>query len=331
MEYRHLRFFIAVAEELHFTKAAARLHIAQPHLSQEIRHLEEELGMALFSRDRRHVSLTPAGRAFLVRARLLLVDTAAAIRAAQRASRGETGLLRVGFVSSAGFGVVLPDAVRRFRRERPEVEVVLSEQNSDEQIDLITRERLDIGLLHPPLKSERGLEIETLIMEPLVAALPENHPLALRRSIRLPALAGEPWILFPKGVASRLHEVVMMACTDAGFSPRVIQEALKLSTIMSLVASGLGVSLVPQPLARLGLPRIVCVPLAGQRPSLPLALIWRRGDDNPVLAPFMHVVREEAAKSIKADQLVRSVTNHWKRIEGKSQKRKRRLRVEKLH
>ena len=300
VEYRHFRFFIAVAEELHFTRAAARLHVAQPHLSHEIRRLEEELGVSLFARDRRRVTLTPAGQAFLAHARLVLADTAGAVRAAQRASRGETGSLRIGFVSSAGFGVVLPDAVRRFRTERPEVEVVLNEQNSDEQVELITKGKLDVGLLHPPLKSELGLEIEIVLTEPLVAALPENHPLAKRRQIELRALASEPWILFPRGIASRLYEEIMIACAGAGFSPRVVQEGIKHSTIMSLVASGLGVCLVPQPLARLGLKRIVCVPLAEKGPALPLALMWRRGDTNPPLAPFMQVVREEAARTIKA-------------------------------
>jgi len=296
MEYRHLRFFIAVAEELHFTRAAARLRVAQPHLSHEIRRLENELGVPLFARDHRRVVLTFAGQAFLEHARRVLGHTADAVRAAQRAHRGETGCLRIGFVSSAGFGVVLPDAVRRFRLERPDVEVVLSEQNSDEQVELITHARLDVGLLHPPLRSELGLEIETVLVEPLVAALAENHRLARRRKIELAALADEPWILFPRAIASRLYEVVMLACTGAGFSPRVVQEANKLSTIMSLIASGLGVSLVPQPLARLSLGRITCVPLGAQGPLLPLALMWRRQDANPTLVPFLEIVREEARR-----------------------------------
>jgi DNA-binding transcriptional LysR family regulator len=308
MEYRHLRFFVAVAEELHFTKAATRLHVAQPHLSQEIRRLEKELGVTLFERDRRRVMLTAAGRAFLVRAQMLLADTSAAVRAAQRANRGETGTLRIGFVSSAGLGIVLPDAVRRFRTERPEVEVLLSEQNSDEQVDLITRRRLDVGLLHPPLKSELGLEIEIVSNEPLVAALPGNHPLAASRSIQLRALGNEPWILFPRGIASRLYEEIMIACAGAGFSPRVVQEGIKLSTIMSLVASGLGVSLVPQSLGRIGLRRVTCVPLAEKGPTLPLALIWRRGDANPTLPPFMQIVRKVAASAHQADKPGRRIS-----------------------
>lgn len=294
IQHRHLRFFIAVAEDLHFTRAAARLRVAQPHLSLEIRRLEEEVGVPLLMRDRRRVALTAAGRAFLAHARLALDDIVSAVRAAQRAHRGETGSLRVGFVSSAGFGGLLPQAVRRFRMERPDVEVVLNEHNSDEQVELISRGRLDVGLLHPPLESELGLQIENVLVEPLVAALPENHHLARRRRMELGALAGEAWVLFPRAIASRLYEEIMIACADAGFSPRVVQEGIKLSTIMSLIAAGLGVSLVPQSLARLRLGQVVCVPLAKAAPALPLALMWRRGDSNPPLAPFMQVVREEA-------------------------------------
>lgn len=295
IQHRHLRFFIALAEELHFTRAAARLRVAQPHLSLEVRRLEDAVGVPLVARDRRRVLLTPAGRAFLLHARRVLDDTDSAVSAALRAHRGETGSLRVGFVSSAGLGVVLPDAVRRFRTERPDVQMVLNEHNSDEQVELITQGRLDVGLLHPPLRSELGLQIENVLVEPLVVALPGNHRLARRRRIALGALAGEPWVLFPRAIASRLYEEIMTACADGGFSPRVVQEGIKLSTIMSLIGAGLGVSLVPRSLARLRLGRVVCVPLAKAGPALPLALMWRRGDANPPLAPFMQVVREVAA------------------------------------
>ena len=296
IQHRHLRFFIAVAEELHFTRAAARLRVAQPHLSLEIRRLEEELEVPLLVRDRRRVQLTAAGQAFLDHARLVLAGTVSAVRAAQRAHRGETGCVRVGFVTSVGFGVVLPDAVRRFRTERPDVEIVLNEHNSDVQVELLANGQLDVGLLHPPLKSELGLQTETVLAEPLVAALPQNHELARHPRIELGALASEPWVLFSRAIASRLHDEIMMACADAGFSPRVVQQGIKLSTIMSLVGAGLGVSLVPRSLARAGMRRVVCVPLSKSQSALPLALMWRRDHANPPLAPFMEVVREEAGK-----------------------------------
>jgi DNA-binding transcriptional LysR family regulator len=300
IQHRHLRFFVAVAEELHFTRAATRLRVAQPHLSLEIRRLEEELGVPLLARDRRRVQLTAAGQAFLDHARLVLAGTVSAVRAAQRAHRGETGCVRVGFVTSAGFGVVLPDAVRRFRTERPDVEIVLNEHNSDVQVELIANGHLDVGLLHPPLKPEIGLQTKTVLTEPLVAALPENHQLARHSRIELGALASEPWVLFSRAIASRLFDEIMTACADAGFSPRVVQQGLKLSTILSLVGAGLGVSLVPMSLARAGLRRVVYVPLAQSEPALPLALMWRRDDANPLLAPFMEVLRQEAGKLTKS-------------------------------
>jgi DNA-binding transcriptional LysR family regulator len=295
VEYRHLKFFIAVAEELSFTRAAARLRVAQPHLSREIRRLEDELDVPLLARDRRRVTLTAGGSAFLEQAYRILADTAEAVHTARRAHRGQTGRVRVGFSSSASFGF-LPDAVRRFRLERPEVELVLTEFNSDEQPDLLRRAILDTGLLYPPRRSQDLLATETLMVDPLVAELPEGHPLADQPEIALEALADEPWIFFPRAVASRLHDEIVHACHEAGFTPRIVQEALKLSTISSLVASGLGVSLVPVTLTRLRLPRTICRPLAAPAPQVPLTLMWRHDDANPALAPFLETVRSEARR-----------------------------------
>jgi len=293
VEYRHLRFFIAVAEELSFTRAAARLRVAQPHLSREIRQLERELEVALFVRDRRQVVLTAGGTAFLQQAYRIIAETAEAVRTAQRADRGETGRLRIGFSSSAGFGL-LPDTVRRFREARPDVELSLTEFNSDEQPDLLRGAMLDASLLYLPARSEEGIVAETLMLDPLLAALPEGHPLTERAELPLEALADEPWVFFPRAVASRLHHEIVRACETAGFAPRVVQEARKLATIYSLVASGIGVALVPITLARLRLPRAVCRPLAGPAPHVPLGLMWRRGDANPALVPFLEIVRGEA-------------------------------------
>jgi DNA-binding transcriptional LysR family regulator len=298
VEYRHIRFFIAVAEDLSFTRAATRLRVAQPHLSREIRRLEQALEVPLFARDRRRVTLTAGGSAFLERARCILAETAEAVRTAQRANRGETGRLRVGFSSSAGFGL-LPDAVRRFRLERPDIELVLTEFNSDEQPDLLRMSALDASLLYPPHRPEQGLDTETLIVDPLVAALPEGHRLAKQRQVALGALATEPWVFFRRAVASRLYDEILRACGKAGFTPRIVQEARKLSTIASLAASGLGVSLVPITLTRLRLPRMVCRPLAAPVPQVPLAIMWRRHDPNPALAPFLAIIRSEARRFMR--------------------------------
>jgi DNA-binding transcriptional LysR family regulator len=297
MDYRHLRFFIAVAEELSFTRAAARLRVAQPHLSREIRHLEGELGVPLFVRDRRRVTLSAAGSTFLEQAHRILAHSAEAVRLAQLAHRGEIGRVRVGFSSSAAFGL-LPDVVRRFRRERPDVELVLTECNSDEQPDMLRNVALDVSLLYPPSRPEQGLESYTLVVDPLVAALPADHPLTWHRTVALAALANEPWIFFRRAVASRLHDEILRACGAAGFMPQVVQEALKLSTIANLVATGLGVSLVPITLTRLRLRHMVCRPLEEPIPQVPLAIMWRHNDPNPALTPFMDTVRDEARRFI---------------------------------
>ncbi|MFC7398216.1 LysR family transcriptional regulator [Chelatococcus sp. GCM10030263] len=292
MEYRHLKYFIAVAEELSFTRASARLRVAQPHLSREIRRLEEELEVPLFARDRRRVMLTAGGSAFLQSAYRILEETAEAVHTAKRAHRGQTGRVRIGFSTSAGLGV-LPHAVRRFRQEWPEIELALTEYNSDEQPDLIRGGALDAGLLYPPLRAEEGLSTETLVADPLLAALPQDHPLGNRQKIALEALADEPWIFFPRAVASRLHDEIIHACREAGFTPRVVQEALKLSTIASLVASGLGTCLVPITLARLRLPGTIYRPLVSPL-QVPLTLMHRRNDPNPALAMVIETIRSEA-------------------------------------
>jgi DNA-binding transcriptional LysR family regulator len=288
MEYRHLRFFIAVAEDLSFTRAAERLNVAQPHLSREIRRLEERIGVTLFMRERQ-VTLTAAGQVFLAQARRILAVTDEAIGAAQRADRGETGRIRIGFSSSAGFGL-LPDVVRRFRKQRPDVELLLSEFNSDHQPELLRGLELDVSLLYPPDRADDTLSTELLLVEPLVAALPAGHRLAERDAISVSDLADEPWIFFRRSIASRLYDVIFQSCRMSGFMPRVVQEGAKLSTIASLVASGLGVSLVPVSLARMKLRGAVCVPLEGQRPSAPLSVMWRRDDTNPALALFLETV-----------------------------------------
>jgi len=296
MDLRHLRFFVAVAEELHFTRAAAREHVAQPHLSQEIRRLEREIGVQLFVRDRRHVNLTAAGKAFLVQARAVLAGAAEAVRAAQRAGRGETGSLRIGFASSVGFGSgVLTDAIRRYRAARPDVEILVHEMNSKEQVEAIGNGQLDIGLLHPPRPVEPGLEIETLLAVPLAVALPEGHRLARRRSVALAQLSEDPWVIFPRWLAPGLHDSVMAACAAAGFAPRIVQETTRVTSMLSLVASGFGVSLVPVSVARVRLWGTLCRPLEDGL-ALPLALVWRKSDANPPLDHFLQAVRDEARR-----------------------------------
>jgi DNA-binding transcriptional LysR family regulator len=295
VEYRHLKFFVAVAEELHFTRASVRLRVAQPHLSQEIRRLEREIGVELFARTKRSVALTAAGRAFLERVRTVLDNTADAVYAARRASRGETGRIRLGFVTVAAVGVI-PDATARFRSAYPDVEVWLKDVQSDEGLDAVRTGQLDLCLLHPPRTVHPALNIETLWLEPLAAVLPPRHPLAGMQRINLRRLRSEPWVLVHREVASRLHDEIVAACAAAGFEPRVVQRTTRLATTISMVASGIGVTLLQMTSARLVFGGAVYRPLRSPGRSVPVAFAWRKDQTAPALAHFMAVIRNSALR-----------------------------------
>jgi DNA-binding transcriptional LysR family regulator len=295
VEYRHLKFFVAVAEELHFTRASVRLRIAQPHLSQEIRRLEREIGVELFVRTKRSVALTPAGRAFLERVRIALDNTVDAVHAAQRASRGEIGRIRLGFVTVAAIGVI-PNDIARFRSAYPDVEVLLKDVQSEEGIEAVRTGQLDLCLVHPPRIVDPALNIETAWLEPFVALLPPKHPLADKQRITLQSLRSEPWVITPREASSRLHDEVIAACAAAGFEPSIAQRPTRLTTAISMVASGIGVTLLPITAARLAFGGAVYRQLRPQGSSVPVAFAWRRDQTSPVLAHFMAVVRNSASR-----------------------------------
>jgi DNA-binding transcriptional LysR family regulator len=294
MEYRHLNFFVAVAEELHFTRASARLRIAQPHLSQEIRRLEHEIGVELFVRTKRSVALTPAGHAFLERVRVVFDNTASAVYAAQRASRGETGRIRIGFVTSAAIRVI-PNAAARFRSAFPDVELLLKDIHSEEGIEAVRTGQLDLCLLYPPRIVDPALNIETIWLEPLVALLPPKHPIADKQRISLQRLKSEPWIMGPREQGSRYFDEVIAACAAAGFAPRFTQRTTRITTTIIMVASGMGVALVPMTVARLAFGGAVYRELRSPRSSIPVAFAWRRDQTAPALARFMALVRQSAS------------------------------------
>jgi DNA-binding transcriptional LysR family regulator len=283
VENRRLKLFVAVAEELHFTRASVRLRIAQPYLSQEIRRLEREIGVELFVRTKRSVMLTPAGHAFLERVRVVLDNTADAVRAAQRASRGEIGRIRVGFMRVAAIGVI-PNAISTFRSAHPDVEVLLKDVHSDEGIEAVRTGQLDLCLLHPPLTVDPALNIEVLWLEPLVALLPPKHPLADKQRISLQRLRSERWVITPRESASRLYDEIIAACGAAGFEPHFAQRVSRLTTTFSLVASGIGVTLMPITQAQLAFGGAVYRQLRSPGISIPVAFAWRRDQTAPVLA-----------------------------------------------
>lgn len=301
MELRHLRYFVAVAEELHFGRAAERLRIAQPPLSRQIRDLEREVGTPLFERGARGVTLTPAGHAFLPEARLVLAQAERAQRTALRAAQGETGRLRVGFVEAATHSGILPDVLGFFRMHLPEIGLSLFEMDSLQQAEAFRDGRIDVGILHsPPADAERWLHVEPVYADPMVAAFPGSHRLAGRARVSLADLAAEPWVMFPRPVGPLLHDEIIARCRAAGFSPRVAQEAVTWHTIAGLVAAGVGIALVPRSLARHARPLVSYKPVRGLAVELPMAAAWKRGTRSPVRERFVTSLRAVARARSRA-------------------------------
>lgn len=291
MELRHLRYFVAVAEERHFGRAAERLFLSQPPLSQQIQQLERELGVTLLARTNRRVELTDAGRAFLEDAREILARVDRAAERARRTARGEAGWIGVGFVGSAIYDV-LPEVLRTFRARYPAVELVLLELLGDEQSEALREGRIHVGFsrLLPP---EVGLHRETVARATLVAAVPEVHPLAERPVLTLAEVAQEPLVLYPRLTQSSYAEQMLALFRDAGLKPRVAQETGEMQTAVSLVAAGIGVALVPATVRNLGREGVAYRPLASpDPPTVELTMAYREGDPSPVLPHFLDVVRE---------------------------------------
>jgi DNA-binding transcriptional LysR family regulator len=293
MELRHLRYFVTVAEELHFGRAAKKLHISQPPLSMQIRALENELGVTLLNRTQRSVALTQAGHALLGEARHILARVDQAVLMTRRASRGEIGELAIGFISVADYNV-LPVVLREFRRAFPLVNLTLRESTTDAQLRDLLAGRIDVGFVLPPI-NEPLLESVPVLREPLIAALPEKHPLARRRGkLALEKLKDAPFILFPRPYAPGLYDDVVSCCKAAGFSPRVEQEAIQMQTIVSLVSAELGVALIPASLTNLRRTGVTYKSLRGGSPLTEVRLVWRRGDDLPALRVFVDVASRMA-------------------------------------
>lgn len=293
VELRLLRYFVAVAEELHFGRAAERLGISQPPLSQQIQHLENILGVELFHRTKRRVQLSEPGKVFLERARSVLEDAATAVAEVRQAARGEAGRLAVGMVPSATYEDVIPGAVRLFREKFPDVQLALHEWNTAEQVELLRRGELHVGFVRPPLK-DVGLRLETVTRDPLIAALPEAHRLASRKVVSVGDLAEDAWVMLPPDRGLGFHDLVIDVCREAGFSPRVAQEATQIHTLVALVAAGLGVTLAPGAVSNLRRRGVVYLPLADEAPTARIAACYLQGNSLPVLQGFLRVLRRVA-------------------------------------
>jgi DNA-binding transcriptional LysR family regulator len=291
VELRELRYFVAVADALNFGRAAAALHISQPPLSRAIRALEAELGTELFERNTRGVRMSPAGAALLPDARRLLRDAAAIQAGARHLAAGEIGTLTLGFISAAAYGI-LPDIVRSFRAQRPGVRLELREATSDAQPAAVKAGEFDVGLVLPG-PADPALAYIPLTWEPLVAALPASRRWPER--VPLASLAAEPFVLFPRAAGAWLYDGIVGFCRRAGFVPRIEQEAIQMQTIVSLVAAGMGVALVPASLHHLRRTGVVYRPLNEKSPAVEIGLTHRAQDESPLTRAFVAAARERAA------------------------------------
>jgi DNA-binding transcriptional LysR family regulator len=296
VELRHLRYFVAVAEERHFGRAARRLHIAQPPLSQQIRALERDLGVILLQRTSRRVVLTDAGHAFLVEARSTLAQAARATEVASRAAGGEIGQLIIGHMASAELNV-FPRLLPVFRKRCPGVELTFQLLGVGEQLDMLRAGEIHVGFLRLPA-TDRTLTVTPLVREPLVIALPERHSLARRRSVSLRALRGDRLLLFPRTHAPGYYDLLVAICRQAGLEPTIVEETRHLHTMLSLVATGHGVSLVPKCVARLGRAGVVCRAVRPSPRDTEIGIAYDPTTPSALARTFIAIAHEVFAPSV---------------------------------
>jgi DNA-binding transcriptional LysR family regulator len=295
MELRHLRSFVVTAEELHVGRAATRLHLTQPSLSRQIASLERDVGVVLFTRVRRRFGLTPAGEVFLDAARDIVRRADAAVRDARTADRGELGTLRIRFVQSATFEA-LPRLLAAFRAAYPAVVLDVEAMTTLRQVEALRAGRIDAGLLRLPI-DEPTVATRVISRDSLVAALPAGHPLAKHERLALRQFAGEPFVLYTRSFGPSVQDAIIGHCLAAGFTPKIIQEAADVQTIVTLVAAGLGVSLLIAPTPQMAEDSVVYRPILDELPRWELALAWSMANTAPVLARFLAVATAEKGLS----------------------------------
>ena len=291
MELRHLRYFLAAAEELHFARAAERLNISAPTLTQQIQVLEADLGVMLFRRSKRSVALTEAGRRFLDEARATLRQADQAAQVARQAARGEIGHIEIGYVTSASCLGLIPSVVAAFRHENPWVELRLHRMETVRQLNALAQGHIDLGFLRPPLRYPSGLTGTLIWKQPFIVALPQDHPLARENRVRIASLANEPLIAssveLELGFGGQIQEIA----AEAKFAPKIVDRAPDILTILTLVAAGVGCAFVPASFRRVAMPGIVYRDLAGPDRNALLAAARRRDDRAPAVKAFMRVLK----------------------------------------
>lgn len=291
IELRQLRYFLAVAEEMHFGRAAKKLHMTQPPLSQTIQSLEAALGTPLFTRSTRSIALTPAGTALIPEARKLLAQTQSLPLLAQRAASGETGHLSLAFVSIADYSV-LPPYLRQFRESHHDVSIELREATSDLQLNLLENSEIDAGLLIPPIpdKLAATLNYQKVLSENLILALPEAYAKRENPSM-LASYKDLPLIIFPRKIAPALYDTIFACFRSAGLTPEIGQEAIQMQTIIGLVSAGMGVALVPQSVSNLKRPGVVYQSLTELAGTVEIGVAWRKENTSPVLSAFLALLK----------------------------------------
>jgi DNA-binding transcriptional LysR family regulator len=297
MELRHLRYFIAVAEELHFTRAAERLHIGQPPLSHAIQVLEADVGARLLERSKRWVRLTEAGKLFLADARRILALAEQAAETARRAGRGEAGELRIGFTYSTPLTPLFAEVINRYRQEFPLVTLTLQEMATLRQLDAIGQRSLDLGFIRPPeLAIPPAIKLTDLREDPLVVVLPVGHALAAKEAIAIRELAELPFVMYPPDAGTGIYPQTFRLCRAAGFVPRVAQTAGEASTIIGLVAAGSGITLLPASFDRIRMDGICYRPIIDKAATTRLLLAQRAGENSPLVDAFVALVTDAAKR-----------------------------------
>lgn len=287
IDIRQLRYFQAVAEELHFGRASSRLRIAQPALSRQVQQLEDEIGTQLLKRTQRVVELTPAGELFLERTSQILDDLGSAISDARRVSKGEYGQLVVGFIHSSTYGL-LPAIVERFRHLYPDIELELREMGIAEQHDALSRSLIDIGLLRPQ-PAPPGIEVQAIMEDPFLLAVPDKHHLAKREAVEMKSLAAEPMIMFSKRESPMFHSRITAMFEKSGFTLKIVQHATQIHTIVGLVGAGIGIAVVPETARNLYPRGVRFLQILDEPEPVHVALGWQRGKDTPAIRSFRQV------------------------------------------
>ncbi len=293
MELRYLRYFVAVAELGNFTRAAEKLRIAQPAISQQIKTLEGELGVMLLLRTKRSVKLTAAGHVFLRDATEILGRAEASRTNARRAAKGEIGTLSVGCFSSAS-SLFLPELIQTYREQFPAVRVHLAELTPSQQLDAFARGTIDVGFTRPLPKNHEGDFVAVQVYcDRVVAVLPDRHRLAASRSLRLEKLAGDDWVFFKRSEGPEQVDRFVQLCATAGFLPRIVSEPAMMQSVLMLVAAGVGVSIVPHCVSCFHQPGIRFVPIQPVPSSLDLLAVRPKGDPQPTVGAFLDLLRQQ--------------------------------------